>query len=94
VLTRADRQALVPPALPDGVAEVAGNFLALDAANGKILYKHNLGGPVAGGVVTYAVHGRQFVGVVTGNVSVFFNALSGVSVGGTPTVVVFALPEK
>jgi alcohol dehydrogenase (cytochrome c) len=74
--------------------EVAGNFLALDAANGKILYKHNLGGPVAGGVVTYTVHGRQFVGVVTGNVSVFFNALSGVSVGGTPTVVVFALPEK
>ena len=32
-----------------------GDLLAFDAATGKILYKDRAGGPIGGGVVTYAV---------------------------------------
>src|SRR5438477_2254587 len=34
-------------------ADTKGNFLALDAANGSVLLKKNLGDPIGGGVVTY-----------------------------------------
>ena len=33
--------------------DLDGNFLVLDARNGKTLYSFNTGGPIAGGVVTY-----------------------------------------
>jgi alcohol dehydrogenase (cytochrome c) len=40
-----------------------GNFFALDARNGELLWKVNLGGTVASGPMTYAVDGRQYVAV-------------------------------
>jgi alcohol dehydrogenase (cytochrome c) len=30
------------------IGEITDDFLALDAKDGKVLYKHNVGGPVAG----------------------------------------------
>jgi alcohol dehydrogenase (cytochrome c) len=71
--------------------EVDGNFLALDAADGKVLYKFKLGGPAAGGVITYALGAEQYVAVVSGRVSNFFAAMSGDNSGGTPTIVLFGL---
>jgi alcohol dehydrogenase (cytochrome c) len=40
-----------------------GHFFALDARNGELLWKVNLGGNVASGPMTYAVDGRQYVAV-------------------------------
>ena len=44
-----------------------GNFFALDARNGALLWKVNLGGTVASGPVTYLVNGRQYVAVCADN---------------------------
>lgn len=65
--------------------DLNGDFLAFDEASGKILYRFNTGGALAGGVVSYAVDGRQFVAVASGNASKTWNSV------GAATVVVFAL---
>ena len=38
-----------------------GHFFALDARNGELLWRVNLGGNVASGPITFAVGGRQYV---------------------------------
>jgi alcohol dehydrogenase (cytochrome c) len=38
-----------------------GHFFALDATNGELLWRVNLGGNVASGPITFAVDGRQYV---------------------------------
>ena len=43
-----------------------GDFRAINAANGKILWKKNLGSGIGAGPVTYAVDGKQYVAVVVG----------------------------
>jgi alcohol dehydrogenase (cytochrome c) len=43
-----------------------GDFHAINAANGKILWKKNLGSGIGAGPVTYAVDGKQYVAVVVG----------------------------
>jgi alcohol dehydrogenase (cytochrome c) len=44
-----------------------GNFLALDARNGELLWKVSLGGTVASGPITYQANGRQYVAVCADN---------------------------
>ncbi len=44
-----------------------GYFFALDARDGKLLWKAMLGGQVANGPITYAVNGKQYVSVAAGN---------------------------
>ncbi len=46
--------------------DVNGRFRALDQENGEVLWEINLGSPVTGFPITYAVDGRQFVAVSTG----------------------------
>lgn len=66
--------------------DLAGNFLAFDSASGKVLYQFNTGGAIAGGVVTYAIGGRQYVATTSGNVSrLTFGGL------GSPTIIIMAL---
>jgi alcohol dehydrogenase (cytochrome c) len=48
------------------VGDVGGNFYALDAANGQKLWGQQLGGAVAGGVITYVADGAQKVAVAYG----------------------------
>ena len=67
---------------------MTGDFLTLDARTGKVLYKFNTGGPMNGGVVTYAVNGKQYVAAASGSASGFWRAAPGSS-----TVVIFSLPE-
>ncbi|MGY3587026.1 alcohol dehydrogenase (cytochrome c) [Bradyrhizobium sp. USDA 4341] len=43
-----------------------GDFHAINAANGKILWKKNLGSGIGAGPVTYAVGGKQYIAVVVG----------------------------
>jgi alcohol dehydrogenase (cytochrome c) len=44
-----------------------GDFYALDARDGKLLWKTNLGPSVFSGPMTYSVNGNQYVSVVAGN---------------------------
>lgn len=44
-----------------------GNFLALDARDGALLWKTNLGGTIASGPITFEVNGRQYVAVCADN---------------------------
>ena len=67
--------------------EVAGDFVVLDASDGKPVYRFNVGGPVTGGVVSYAIDGKQYVAVVSGMMGGFWQAQP-----AALTVVVFALP--
>jgi alcohol dehydrogenase (cytochrome c) len=58
-------------------------FLAIDASNGKTLYKFNTGGSIGGGVLSYAIDGKQYVATTSGVVSGFFGG------SGTAAIVVF-----
>jgi alcohol dehydrogenase (cytochrome c) len=51
-----------------------GNFVALDAKTGELLWHVNLGGPNASGPISYAVNGKQYI-VGTGQGSMFVFAL-------------------
>jgi alcohol dehydrogenase (cytochrome c) len=51
-----------------------GYFFALDARDGKLLWKAALGGRVTSGPMTYSVSGRQYVAIAAGN-SLFSFAL-------------------
>jgi alcohol dehydrogenase (cytochrome c) len=62
------------------------DFVALDAADGKELYRFNTGGSIGGGVVTYEVKGKQYVATTSGVISGFHGG------SGTSAVVVLALP--
>ncbi len=67
--------------------DLDGNFLVFDTTSGKVLFKDKEpSGAVAGGVVSYAVEGKQYVGLTSGNVSRAFWGIS-----GKPSIVVYAL---
>ena len=48
------------------VGDVNGRFMALDHETGEILWEINLGSPISGFPIAYAVGGRQYVAVSTG----------------------------
>jgi PQQ-dependent dehydrogenase (methanol/ethanol family) len=64
--------------------DLNGNFLALDARNGKTLYSFDTGGPIAGGVITYAIKGKQYVAVASGHSG------GSIPLTGSNTLVIFA----
>ena len=66
--------------------DMGGNFLAFESATGKVLLKTQTGGALAGGVITYALGGKQYVAITSGNVS-------RLSFGdnGKPTLIIYAL---
>jgi alcohol dehydrogenase (cytochrome c) len=63
--------AAVTPTAGDVVfsGDLSGNLLILEARSGKLLEKKHLEGALAGGIVTYAIAGKQFVAVTAGNLS-------------------------
>lgn len=68
--------------------DMAGNFLAFDSGSGKLLYRYPTGGAIAGGVVTYAIAGKQYIATTSGNVSrTTFGVL------GSPSIVVMTLAQ-
>src|ERR1019366_1424731 len=69
--------------------ELTGDFLALDAGDGKVLYRFNTGGGMGGGIVTYREAGKQYVAVISGKPSPFWVN----EIAGAPTVFLFALPK-
>jgi alcohol dehydrogenase (cytochrome c) len=49
-----------------------GYFYALDARSGELLWKTSLGGQIVMGPISYAIEGKQYVSVVSGNSLVTF----------------------
>ena len=72
------------------------HFRALDDTTGEVLWETNIGAPVSGYPVSFAVDGKQYVAITTGQSLVAGAArrvtpeLTGES--PPPQVVVFALP--
>jgi len=78
--------------------DVAGRFKAYDAKTGELLWETNLSSPVSGYPVTFAVNGRQYVAVTTGQ-SLVAGAARRVTpelpaADGGANVFVFALPRE
>src|SRR5579863_61715 len=48
--------------------ELNGDLVALDGKSGKVLFRGDLGGPIAGGVATYVARNVQHIAVVSGYV--------------------------
>jgi alcohol dehydrogenase (cytochrome c) len=76
--------------------DLNGRFRALDADTGDVLWEVNLGSPVTGFPITFAIDGRQYVAVSTGNsrTVVYFAPLTPElrpSMGNN--LFVFALPD-
>jgi hypothetical protein len=72
----------------DFAGETTGDFIALDATSGKLLYRFNAGRGIGGGIVTYGLGGKQYVAVASGPPGLNFVRDN----PGTPTLFVFALP--
>jgi alcohol dehydrogenase (cytochrome c) len=53
-----------------------------------VLYRFNTGGAMNGGVVTYAIDGKQYVAVAAGSANGFWRAAPASS-----TMILFGLPE-
>lgn len=66
--------------------DMGGNVLILDSANGKVLATFPTQGSIAGGVITYAIGGKQYVAATSGNISRLTWGNH-----GTPTILVYAL---
>jgi alcohol dehydrogenase (cytochrome c) len=73
----------------------AGYFRAFDQKTGRILWEINLGSPVTGYPISFAVNGRQFVAASTGaSITGGGNVLTpDVRPSAGNTIFVFALPE-
>ncbi|MEY4763008.1 MAG: hypothetical protein RLZZ200_2864, partial [Pseudomonadota bacterium] len=69
--------------------DLAGNLLVFDSASGVLVHKHQTGGALAGGVVTYEQGGTQYLAFANGNVS--RNAFGAL---GLPSVVIMAVDGK
>lgn len=67
--------------------DLNNDFLAIDAGNGKTLYKFNTGGSIGGGVISYEIDGKQYVATTSGVVSGFFGG------SGTSAIIIFSLPQ-
>jgi alcohol dehydrogenase (cytochrome c) len=68
--------------------ELNGDFIVLDAHDGRVLYRFNTGAAISGGIVTYQVGGRQFVATTSGAATSFWHAPP-----ASATVVVFSLTK-
>jgi alcohol dehydrogenase (cytochrome c) len=75
--------------------DVNGRFRALDEETGDVLWETNLGSPVSGYPISFAVDGKQYVAVSTGS-SLVAGSAAGVTpelrTGTARNMFVFALP--
>lgn len=67
--------------------ELTGDLVAFDAKSGKELYRFYTGGAMNGGVISYAIDGKQYLAVASGSATGFWRAAPAAS-----TVIIFSLP--
>ncbi len=76
--------------------DVNGRFRALDQETGDVLWEINLGSPVTGFPITFAVDGRQYVAASTGSAATaggFARLTPELRPSSGNNLFVFALPE-
>ena len=76
--------------------DVNGRFRAFDHQSGAVLWEINLGSPVTGFPISFAVNGRQYVAVSTGSASTasgFIRLTPELRPSAGNNLFVFALPE-
>jgi hypothetical protein len=68
--------------------------MPIHTQTGKVLFTHNVGGPLGGGLVSYQAGGEQYVASVSGYVSTY-NQVAPDLGGADPTITLFAaqLPQ-
>jgi alcohol dehydrogenase (cytochrome c) len=69
-------------------ADLGGNVLGFDQRDGSIRFRYNTGQPIGGGVVSYAVAGKQYIAVASG----LDAPMTWQTKSSPATVVVLALP--
>jgi alcohol dehydrogenase (cytochrome c) len=72
-----------------------GRFKALDDRSGKVLWETNLGAPVSGYPIAFAVNGKEYIAISTGvsNVGTAANRMTPELKPGTGSnIFIFALP--
>ena len=77
--------------------DVNGRFRAFDQETGEVLWEINLGSPVSGFPISYAVDGRQYVAVGTGSggtASHFMGLTPELRPSAGNNLFVFALPDR
>jgi alcohol dehydrogenase (cytochrome c) len=52
--------------------DLKGTLYAINAEDGSVLLRWSLGSSAGGGMITYALDGKQYVAAVAGPVSAFF----------------------
>ncbi|HET9219805.1 MAG TPA: PQQ-binding-like beta-propeller repeat protein [Terriglobia bacterium] len=76
--------------------DLARNFRALDADNGKVLWQTVLPGSIQNSTITYAVNGKQYIAVLTGRGAVTSGLITQANIQPPPPntngIYVFALP--
>ena len=72
--------------------DVNGRFRAFDDRTGEILWEINLGSPISGFPITYAVDGRQYVAISTG-FGRFLDLTPELRPSANNNLFIFALPE-
>ena len=76
--------------------DVHGHFRAFDQETGEVLWDVNLGSPVNGFPVTFAVDGKQYVAISTGGSGLAFGLARlapEVRIGTGNQLFVFKLPD-
>lgn len=82
--------------------DVSGEYRAMHAGTGKVLWKTRLSGPISMSNITYSVDGRQYVAVIAAN-TLASGTITGASgpldldleeSHGSATLYVFALPNQ
>ena len=76
--------------------DLARNFRAIDADNGKVLWQTVLPGSIQNSTITYAVNGKQYVAVLTGRGGITAGLITQANIQPPPPntngIFVFALP--
>jgi alcohol dehydrogenase (cytochrome c) len=76
--------------------DLARNFRAIDADNGKVLWQTVLPGSIQNSTITYAVNGKQYIAVLTGRGGVTGGLINQANIQPPPPntngIYVFALP--
>ena len=77
--------------------DINGRFRAFDQETGEVLWEINLGSPISGFPISYAVDGRQYVAVSTGSggtASHFMGLTPELRPSSGNNLFVFALPDR
>jgi PQQ-dependent dehydrogenase (methanol/ethanol family) len=69
--------------------DLSGKLYIFRTADGNLLHTIDTGGAMAGGLITYQIQNHQYIAVESGNIS--RSSWSGAA--GTPTLIVYRLPE-